>query len=125
MDRIFIEGIEFYAYHGVPEAEQQIGHRYCVDVVLELDLSRAGRTDRLEDTVNYGEVARLVLQLGTGQQVRLMETLAERLCAAILERFPLVQRVQVRVAKRLPPTGTVVERAGVQIVRERTARSEG
>ncbi len=119
MDRLFIEGIEFYAYHGVPDAEQQIGHRYRVDVVLELDLSRAGRTDRLDDTVNYGEVARLVQQIGTQSSVRLMETLAERLCNAILERFPPVQRVQVRVAKRLPPTGNVVELAGVEITRTR------
>ncbi len=121
MDRLFIEGIEFYGYHGVPDAEQQIGHRYRVDVVLELDLSRAGHTDQLEHTINYGEVARLVLQIGTGQQVRLMETLAERISHAILERFPPVQRVQVRVAKRLPPTGAIVELAGVEIERERRA----
>lgn len=121
MDRLFIEGIEFYGYHGVPDAEQQVGHRYRVDVVLELDLAQAGRTDQLEHTVNYGEVARLVLQIGTGQPVRLMERLAEQLCQAILEQFPRVQRVQVRVAKRLPPTGTVVEQAGVELRREREA----
>jgi len=125
VDRLFIEGIEFYGYHGVPDAEQQIGHRYRVDLVLELDLHQAGRTDQLEHTVNYGEVARLVQQIGTGQQVRLMETLAERLCAAILERFPLVGRVQVRVAKRLPPTGTIVELAGVEICRSRAPEGEG
>ncbi|MCS7064947.1 MAG: dihydroneopterin aldolase [Fimbriimonadales bacterium] len=124
MDRLFIEGIEFYGYHGVPDAEQQIGHRYRVDVTLELDLSRAGRTDQLEYTVDYGKVVRLVIQLGTEQQVRLMETLAERLCAAILEQFPLVQRVQVRVAKRLPPTGAIVELAGVEIRRERAVNGE-
>ncbi|GBC92409.1 Dihydroneopterin aldolase [bacterium HR15] len=122
MDQLFIEGIEFYGYHGVPDAEQQIGHRYRVDVVLELDMARAGRTDQLEDTVNYGEVARLILQLGTEQPVRLMETLAERFCTAILERFPMVQRVRVRIAKRLPPTGIIVEQAGVEISRERRSR---
>jgi dihydroneopterin aldolase len=103
VDQLFIEGIEFYGYHGVPDAEQQIGHRYRVDLVLELDLSLAGHTDQLEQTVDYGAVARLVQQIGSERSVRLMETLAERFAQAILERFPPVQRVHVRVAKRLPP----------------------
>jgi|FaiFalFF_MnMetaG_3_1042247.scaffolds.fasta_scaffold00325_4 dihydroneopterin aldolase len=119
VDQLFIEGIEFYGYHGVPDAEQQIGHRYRVDLVLELDLSLAGHTDQLEQTVDYGAVARLVQQIGSERSVRLMETLAERFAQAILERFPPVQRVHVRVAKRLPPTGTIVEMAGVAITRSR------
>lgn len=118
-DQIFVEGIEFYGYHGVPDAEQQIGHRYRVDLIVDIDLSAAGRTDDLSQTVSYGDLARLVIQIGTTQQVRLLETLAERMCAAILERFPAIQRVELRLAKRLPPTGTITELAGVKIVRGR------
>lgn len=118
-DQIFVEGIEFYGYHGVPDAEQQIGHRYRVDLVVDLDLSVAGRTDDLGHTVSYGDLARLVIQVGTAQRVRLLETLAERLCAAILERFPAIRRVELRLAKRLPPTGTITELAGVRVVRTR------
>ncbi|MCS6923179.1 MAG: dihydroneopterin aldolase [Fimbriimonadales bacterium] len=118
-DQIFVEGIEFYGYHGVPDAEQQIGHRYRVDLTVDIDLSAAGRTDDLSQTVSYGDLARLVIQIGTTQQVRLLETLAERMCAAILERFPAIQRVELRLAKRLPPTGTITELAGVKIVRGR------
>lgn len=118
-DQIQIEGIEFYAYHGVPDAEQQVGHRYRVDLTLEVDLRQAGQTDQLEATVDYGAVARLIHHIGTQTQVCLMETLAERMCAEILERFPLVQRVTLQVSKRLPPTGTVVETAGVRITRSR------
>lgn len=118
-DQIFVEGIEFYGYHGVPDAEQQIGHRYRVDLTVDIDLSVAGRTDDLSQTVSYGDLARLVIQIGTTQQVRLLETLAERMCAAILERFPAIQRVELRLAKRLPPTGTITELAGVKIVRGR------
>ncbi len=118
-DQVFIEGIEFYAYHGVPDAEQQVGHRYRVDLTLEVDLRQAGQTDQIGATVDYGAVARLVQQIGTGTQVRLMETLAERICAEILHRFPNVQRVHLELSKRLPPTGTIVELAGVRITRTR------
>ncbi|MFQ3610765.1 MAG: dihydroneopterin aldolase [Fimbriimonadales bacterium] len=118
-DYLIVEGVEFYGYHGVPDAEQAIGHRYQVDIVAEIDLAEAGRTDDLRHTVSYGDLARLVIQLGTQQKVRLLETLAEQMCQAILERFPRIQAVQLRVMKRLPPTGTITERAGVQITRSR------
>jgi dihydroneopterin aldolase len=118
-DQIIVQGIEFYAYHGVPDAEQQIGHRYRVDLVVDLDLREAGRTDDLRHTVSYGDLARLVIQIGTSQQCRLLESLAEQMCAAILEQFPAIQRVELFIAKRLPPTGTITELAGVKIVRVR------
>ncbi|MCX7993518.1 MAG: dihydroneopterin aldolase [Fimbriimonadales bacterium] len=119
-DQIIVQGIEFYAYHGVPDAEQQIGHRYRVDIVADIDLREAGRTDDLRHTVSYGDLARLAIQIGTSQQTRLLETLAEQMCAAILERFPPIQRVELFIAKRLPPTGTITELAGVKIVRARS-----
>ena len=119
-DQIIVRGIEFYAYHGVPDAEQQIGHRYRVDLVVDLDLREAGRTDDLRHTVSYGDLARLVIQIGTSQQRRLLESLAEQMCAAILEQFPAVRRVELFIAKRLPPTGTITELAGVKIVRARS-----
>jgi dihydroneopterin aldolase len=118
-DQIIVQGIEFYAYHGVPDAEQQIGHRYRVDLVVDLDLREAGRTDDLRHTVSYGDLARLVIQIGTSQQRRLLESLAEQMCNAILEQFPAIQRVELFIAKRLPPTGTITELAGVKIVRVR------
>lgn len=118
-DQIIVQGIEFYAYHGVPDAEQQIGHRYRVDVVADIDLREAGRTDDLSHTVSYGDIARLVIRIGTTQQRRLLESLAEQMCAAILEQFPAIQRVELLIAKRLPPTGTITELAGVKLVRGR------
>jgi dihydroneopterin aldolase len=118
-DQIIVQGIEFYAYHGVPDAEQQIGHRYRVDLVADLDLREAGHTDDLRHTVSYGDLARLVIQIGTSQQRRLLESLAEQMCAAILDQFPQIQRVELFLAKRLPPTGTITELAGVKLIRSR------
>jgi dihydroneopterin aldolase len=118
-DQIIVQGIEFYAYHGVPDAEQQIGHRYRADLIVDLDLREAGRTDELRHTVSYGDLARLVIQVGTSQRCRLLERLAEQMCAAILEQFPQIQRVELFLAKRLPPTGTITELAGVKIIRSR------
>lgn len=115
-----LEGIEFYAYHGVPDEEQVIGHRYRVDLILEVDLREAGRTDSVEHTVNYAEVVQKVVDVGTRTQYRLMESLVERICWELFQAFPPVMRITLTLRKRLPPAGAVLESAGVCIVRERS-----
>lgn len=119
-DQIVLEGIEFYAYHGVPDEEQVIGHRYRVDLILEVDLREAGRTDSVEHTVNYAEVVQKVVDVGTRTQYRLMESLVERICWELFQAFPPVMRITLTLRKRLPPAGAVLESAGVCIVRERS-----
>jgi len=119
MDRILVEGIEFHGFHGVPAAEREIGHRYRVDLALELDLARAGATDEVEHTVDYGAAARLVMELGTGPSVRLVETLAERMAERLLETFPKLEAVELRVAKIHPPLPLSIAACAVQIRRVR------
>ena len=59
-DKILLEGMEFYAYHGVNEIEKTQGQRFIVDVELSANLARAAETDSLTDTINYSDVFRLV-----------------------------------------------------------------
>src|SRR5690349_15928688 len=118
-DRILIEGIEFYGFHGCSEAEREIGHRYEVDLEIETDLSGAGATDDLDRTVDYGGAVAIVLKIGEGASVKLMETLAHRIAAALLDEFPTTAGVCVRVRKRLPPVSGIVAAAGVEILRRR------
>ena len=119
LDRILVEGIEFHGFHGVPAAEREIGHRYRVDLSLTLDLRPAGQTDDVTRSVDYAESARIVVQIGTGPSVQLVETLAERMAAALLERFALLQAVELRVAKINPPTPVHFAAAAICIRRER------
>jgi dihydroneopterin aldolase len=120
-DRILVRGIEFHGYHGVSDAEREIGHRYEVELEIEADLREAGRTDDLALTIDYGEAVALVLGIGEGPPVRLMETLAHRIAEALLERFANARGVRVAVFKRLPPVSTVASAAGVEIFRTRDA----
>ena len=120
-DQIILKGIQFYAYHGVPDAEQATGHRYEVDLSLEADISAAAATDDVAQTIDYGAVAREVLDLGTGRQFRLIETLAAAIADQILESHPRVAAVTVRVKKLLPPIPGVVEYAAVEITRRQPA----
>jgi 7,8-dihydroneopterin aldolase/epimerase/oxygenase len=125
VDQIILKGIQFYAYHGVPDAEQETGHRYEVDVEMEVDISAAVAADEVAQTVDYGAVAREVLAVGTGRQFRLIETLAARIAEQILASQPRVEAVTVGVKKLLPPIPGIVEYAAVEITRRRETGGPG
>ena len=117
MDKIILKGIQFYGYHGVSEAERELGQKYAVDIEIDFDLEPAGRSDNLNDTVNYSEIFRLVIEVGTSEKFLLIESLAQKIADAILSRFP-IETVLVRVKKLTPPIPGELEYAGVEIVRE-------
>ena len=118
MDRIIVEAIEFYGYHGAFYEEQVVGHRYSVDVELRVDTQAAAASDSLPDTVNYAEVARRIVEVGTREQYRLVEALAERLAAVILKEYQ-IESIRLRVSKVNPPMETIAARVSVEIERAR------
>lgn len=119
LDTIELRELTFYGYHGALPEERRIGQRFVVDLRLGLDLARAGRSDDLALTVDYGQVAESVRSVVEGTPFQLIEALAEALASTVLDRFALVQTVFVRVAKpsapvSAAPSGTIaveIERA--------------
>ena len=119
MDRVFLEGLVFYGYHGVNPEERQLGQRFVVTIGLSLDLTAAGRTDLLENTVNYAEVYRIVREVVEGPPVLLLEALAERVASALLARTS-AEQVDVRLEKPWAPVkGMVDGTVGVSISRRK------
>ncbi len=116
--QVFLHGIEFYGYHGVPDAERAVGHRYLVDVELEVDES-ASQSDQVEDTVDYAQIGLLVLEHGMRPGVSTVERLAQVIADAILARFKRVQQVSITVAKPYPPMPVIAQQAGVTLNVER------
>ena len=119
LDKIIIKGIDFYGFHGVSQAEQELGQRFIVDVELELLLNKAGKSDQLQDTVNYCEIYSLIKENGQQKRYALIEAMASDMAESILTGFDLVQRVDVCIKKPHAPIGGVIEYAGVWISRER------
>ena len=119
MDCIRVEGIEFHGFHGVSAAERELGHRFRVDLILELDLSAAGASDDVTLTVDYAEAARTAVEVGTGPSFCLVETLAERISTRLLQSFPLVEAVELWVAKLQPPVAVQFAASVIHIRRTR------
>ena len=124
-DKILLEGMEFYAYHGVNESEKSQGQRFIVDLEMTADLSRASETDDLEDTVNYSRVFRLVKEIIEGPSRDLIETVAGEIASRVLEDFA-VEQIRVRVSKPdVPLKGAKLKGAAVEIVRRRDTGQGG
>jgi dihydroneopterin aldolase len=125
-DEILLEGMRFYAYHGVNPEEQALGQRFTVDVVLAVDLRRAGQSDELANTVSYSAVYKVVRGIVEGEQRQLIEAVAEDIAAAILTEFPRVARITVTVRKpEVPMKGSMLDAAGVRITRWQAVGSDG
>lgn len=119
LDRIILEGMIFYAYHGANPEERALGQRFIVDLVVELDLSLPGRTDTLSDTVNYTELYRTVKSVAEEETHNLLESVAEEISQRVLSRFP-VRSVRARVEKSSPPIkGAVLRGVAVEVYRRR------
>lgn len=98
-DIIRLHNAVFYAYHGVMSDEQNLGGKFEVDVELHCDLSDAKKTDSLAHTVNYEKVYTVMKQAVVGKKYLLIEALAQTIGSGILNSFPAVQKVIVRVRK--------------------------
>lgn len=117
MISVFFEGLQFYGYHGVSAEERAVGHRYEVDVFLQL--SEEPMADEITETVDYASVMGLAQQVGTTRQYQTVEALAAAIADEILKRYELVEEVTIRLSKLLPPAPFIAERAGVELSRAR------
>ena len=118
-DRIELRAMRFIGRHGVLPVEVEQPQPFEVDVVLELDLAPAGERDDLALTVDYGAVFAIARDVVEGPHVELVEALAERIAAAVLEAQPAAGAVTVRVRKPAAPLPGELAWAGVEIRRSR------
>ena len=119
MDRIYIKGLDVFAYHGVMPKEKRDGQRFVLDITLDCDLSRAGRTDRLEDTMDYTAVMDAAVQAMTESSYDLIERAASRTAEAILRAEEKVERVTLCLRKPEAPIDKIFDYVAVEITRER------
>jgi len=119
VDKIYVKGMEFYGYHGVFPEETILGQRFIVDLTVSVDLKKAGKTDNLNYSVNYGELYQLCKEVAEGEPKKLVEAVAETIASRVLERFQPVSEVIVKVIKPDPPIPGHYDSVAVEITRGR------
>ncbi|EIT84159.1 dihydroneopterin aldolase [Fictibacillus macauensis ZFHKF-1] len=120
MDKIYMNQLAFYGYHGVFPEETKLGQRFIVDLILELDLAPAGHSDDIEQSVHYGEVYALVKEIVEGEPRKLVEAVTESIAEALLESFSLIQQCTVKVIKPDPPIPGHYDSVAIEMTRGRS-----
>lgn len=109
---IELTNMRFYAYHGVLPQERETGNVFLVNMTLEADIAAACTSDDVNDTINYADVFELV-KTEMEQPSRLLEHVAGRILAKLMEQYPHISLVRVSVAKMHPPVGGEMEKAAI------------
>jgi 7,8-dihydroneopterin aldolase/epimerase/oxygenase len=111
--------MEFYGYHGVFPEETKLGQRFIVDLMVLVDLKKAGETDELEFSVSYADLFLVCKEIVEGKPFKLVEAVAENIAKTVLEQFPLVTEATVKVIKPDPPIPGHYQSVAVEITRGR------
>ena len=114
MSIISIEGMEFYAHHGCFEEERKVGTWFQIDLEMTVDTAAAEKSDNLDETVNYAEVY-LTVKREMEIPSKLLENVAYRIKTAVLDEYPVVEQVKVKIQKLNPPLGGKMKSVAVEI----------
>lgn len=118
-DRISIQRIGVFAYHGVYEEEGRLGQRFYVSVDAYLDLAAAGRADDLEQSVSYADIAAQVQEIAVGNRYNIIEALGEAIAGELLRNFPRIDEISVTVEKPNAAVAAILDSIFVTITRSR------
>ena len=118
-DKIQIDGLEVFASHGVYPEENALVQKFVVSLTLFCDLHRAGKTDKLDESIDYGSVCHITDDYLRAHTFKLIEAAAEGPAAHLLERFPSLMGVRVKLEKPWAPVGLPLTSVGVEIERAR------
>lgn len=118
MSKIILENMEFHAFHGCLDFEQQLGNTFIVDISMELDTTQSGFTDNLENTLNYQlvyDVVKAQMEIPS----KLIEHAGQRIMDNIFDQFQQINELKVRLSKLNPPLGGKVERVTIELKKYR------
>ena len=113
-DTIFLEQVKVQTKLGVPAWERMVAQTIILDIEIGYDLTRAGKSDAIADTIDYGAVVSRIRETLAEHSFQLVEALAEHVAQLILKEFK-AENVKVKVTKpailpRLKALGVTIER---------------
>uniref|UniRef100_A0A0E0DX57 7,8-dihydroneopterin aldolase n=2 Tax=Oryza meridionalis TaxID=40149 RepID=A0A0E0DX57_9ORYZ len=118
-DKLVLRGLQFHGFHGVKSEEKTLGQKFVVDVDAWMDLSVAGETDSISDTVSYTDIYGIAKDVVEGPSRNLLEAVAHRIASNTLLKFPQISAIRVKVGKPHVAVHGIVDYLGVEILRHR------
>lgn len=123
MDKIIINGLKIFGYHGVNSEEKKEGQNFILDVTILKDLKKPGITDDLNDTVSYSKVIKTISKVFNEEKYDLIERAAQKVAESILHCYD-VEEVKVLLKKPEAPMKADFNYVAVEITRKRCDTDE-
>ena len=114
MGIIKLKNIRTYSYHGCLIEEGKIGSDYSIDLEVKTDLRKSSLSDKLEDTVDYVLLNRIVEE-EMAIRSNLLEHVAHRIIKRIFDEVAAISRIILAVSKLNPPIGGDVEAVTIEM----------
>lgn len=111
---IYVNELEVYGYLGVTPEERKIGHRLKIDAEIIAEVT-ANETDAVSGTINYAEVASIVIEVTERAKCHTLERLCQVIADRLYAEFPTLFEVTLSINKPAPPIHGVMESAGIQM----------
>lgn len=111
---IYLEGLRYFARHGVDPQETMVGAYFTLDVKLKTDFNQAAQTDDLSGTVSYADIHSLIKE-EMQTPSKLLEHVCERIGQRLFLDFPTIEEIHIRLSKENPPMGADCRNVGVEV----------
>lgn len=119
MDQIEINGLRVMARHGYTKEEKIMEQEFEIDVILDCSLEKAIETDQVENTVECGELMKLITQTLKEEPYRLIEKAAQKLIEVIFDFSPIIYGIELTLKKTQSGILADFDSVGVRLVRTR------
>lgn len=119
MDKIILQQLDFYGYHGLLKEEKKLGQQFLVDVELFTSLKKAGTSDNMHDSIDYSAVYEMVKGIVEGESKNLIEVVAEEIATSLLKEFSQLEACLIKVMKPNPPIPGSYHSVAVEIYRRK------
>ncbi|MEA2015815.1 MAG: 2-amino-4-hydroxy-6-hydroxymethyldihydropteridine diphosphokinase [Actinomycetota bacterium] len=116
MFKIKIENLNLFGYHGVREIEKKDGQNFRFNIEIIFDRKNLSGSDKLEDTLNYSKVIKVLKDINSSRSFNLLETLSQKIAVEIMKVSTVVEKVSVEVEKTSPPIKENLESVGIEYV---------
>lgn len=124
MDRIMIEDLQVYAYHGVAQEEKINGQMFMVSLQIGADLEKAAASDDLNNTLSYAAICNDVQMVLQSRKYNLIESAAMRIIEHLFRTYKGIAEIRVLLKKPWAPMGHHLKYAAVELERKRGDRNE-
>ena len=113
--KLYVTGLEIFAYHGLFDEENKLGQKFIFDVVCDVDYSAALSSDKMEDSISYADIAQTIEKVVTKNTFNLLERLAGEILKQLFSLYPTINNINLKINKPNAPVNLPFRSCGVEV----------